>query len=97
MASARRPQTLRRQLAVALGYQMDRDAAPRVLAKGQGKVAQRLIELARENDIPIRTDPELVASLAKLDLGEAIPSELYPAVAEVLAWVYRMNQQRRGF
>jgi len=83
-----------RQLAVALRYQDDKDAAPRVIAKGQGHVAEHILELARKHGIPVREDPDLVQSLAQIDLGETIPAELYPAVAEVLAYVYRMNQQR---
>lgn len=84
----------RRQLAVALGYDIDKDAPPRVVAKGKGIVAQRIIELAQKHGIPIREDADLVQSLAALDLGEAIPTDLYPAVAEILAWVYRTNAKR---
>ncbi len=64
---------------------------PSVVAKGSGQVAARIIELAQEHNIPIRKDEDLVLALAELDLGEVIPAELYPAVAEVLAYVYRMN------
>lgn len=84
----------KRQLAVALRYNEDKEAAPRVLAKGQGKVAQKILDLARTQGIPVRDDPDLVESLAKLDVGSLIPTELYPAVAEVLAFVYRQNQRR---
>ncbi len=80
-----------RQLAVALGYDADKDSVPSVVAKGSGQVAARIIELAQEHNIPIRKDEDLVLALAELDLGEVIPAELYPAVAEVLAYVYRMN------
>ncbi|MDR1533887.1 MAG: EscU/YscU/HrcU family type III secretion system export apparatus switch protein [Planctomycetota bacterium] len=83
----------RRQLAVALRYDEDREAAPRVLAKGRGRVAEKILELARERDIPIREDPDLVEMLAKLDTGSLIPTELYPAVAEVLAFIYRQNRR----
>ncbi|MDR3077157.1 MAG: EscU/YscU/HrcU family type III secretion system export apparatus switch protein [Planctomycetota bacterium] len=86
----------KRQLAVALRYHEDREAAPRVLAKGRGRVAERIVEIARERGIPIRDDPDLVEALAKLDTGSLIPSELYPAVAEVLAFVYRQSQRRAG-
>lgn len=85
-----------RQLAVALGYDIDKKAAPKVLAKGAGHVAERILELARENGVPIREDADLVQALSKLDLGASIPKELYPAVAEVLAYVYRMNNRRLG-
>lgn len=84
------PERFRRQLAVALHYE-DTDDAPRILAKGQGYVAERIIELAEQQGIPIREDADLTASLAQLDLGEAVPPELYQAVAEVLAYIYRMN------
>lgn len=83
----------RRQLAVALRYDEDREASPRVLAKGRGAVARRILAIARERNIPIRDDPDLVEMLAKLDVGSLIPAELYPAVAEILAFVYRQNQR----
>ncbi len=83
----------KRQLAVALRYNEDMEAAPRVLAKGSGKTAQKILEIAQEQNIPIREDPDLIEALAKLDVGSLIPTELYPAVAEVLAFVYRQNQR----
>ncbi len=83
----------KRQLAVALRYHEDKDAAPRVLAKGAGDVAKKILDIAKEQGIPIRDDPDLVQALAKLDVGSLIPTELYPAVAEVLAFVYRQNQK----
>ncbi len=83
----------KRQLAVALRYNEDKEAAPRVLARGSGKTAQRILDIALEQNIPIREDPDLVEALAKLDVGSLIPTELYPAVAEVLAFVYRQNQR----
>lgn len=82
---ARRPQ------AVALGYDAERDAAPRVLAAGQGVVAEQILAIAREHQIVIREDPLLVSALAALNVGEMIPPELYAVVAEVLAYVYRVK------
>jgi flagellar biosynthesis protein len=76
--------------AVALRYDAEQDAAPRVVAKGNRIVAERIIEIARENDVPIHEDPDLVAVLAKLDVEQEIPDRLYRAVAEVLAFVYRV-------
>lgn len=93
----RRPRKLPRQVAVALGYHEDRDAAPHVVAKGTGHVAMRILEIAAEQNIPIREDPDLVQALAGLDLGQVIPSELYPAVAEVLAYIYRTNGRAKEF
>ncbi len=90
---ARDKSPTKRQLAVALRYNEDKDAAPRVLAKGAGNVAQKILDIAEEAKIPVREDPDLVEALAKLDVGSLIPTELYPAVAEVLAYVYRQNQR----
>lgn len=84
----------RRQLAVALRFDQEADAAPRVLAKGRGYVAERILELADAHGVPVREDPDLVESLAQLDLGDVIPPELYPAVAELLAYIYRMNNKQ---
>lgn len=77
--------------AAAVRYDPPEDRAPRVVAKGKGEVARRIVETARKHGIPIREDPDLVALLAAVDLYDEIPENLYPAVAEVLAWVYRMN------
>ena len=83
------------RLAAALTYEAGKDRAPKLAAKGSGLIAEKIIELAVKNGIPIRNDPALVQVLSKLDIDEAIPQELYQAVAEVLAFVYKMNEQRR--
>jgi len=80
--------------AVALGYDPEKDSAPRVLAKGKGVIADQIIALARKNGIPIREDPILTAALACLDLDETIPPELYTVVAEVLVYVYRIREKQ---
>ncbi len=82
--------------AVALRYEPIKFNAPRVVAKGQGKVAEKIIELARLRGIPIQEDADLVAALSALDWYEEIPQDLYKAVAEVLAFVYKLNQQLKG-
>ena len=82
-----------RRIAAALGYDTDADDAPRLLAKGQGELADRIIALAKQHDIPIREDRDLVAVLAKLDLDREIPPELYRVVAELLAFVYKANNR----
>ena len=82
------------QKAVAIRYKADEDMAPRVIAKGQGLIAERILEIAREEGIHVQEDPDLLGLLAKLDLGSPIPEELYRAVAEVLAFVYRLNKGR---
>jgi len=85
----------KRKLAAAIRYDGARDAAPRVTAKGQGVIAEKIIELAQKNDIPIKSDPELVQILSKLDLDEKIPEDLYRAVAEILSFVYSVNSKLR--
>lgn len=82
----------KRQQAVALKYEALK-GAPRVAAKGQGLLAEKIIELAKANNIPIREDPDLMELLAKVELGQEIPEELYKAVAEILAFVYRINDK----
>lgn len=80
-----------RRAAVALRYRREDDPAPRITAAGTGPVAERILELARELDLPLREDPDLIQALAVLDLGAVIPPELYDVIAEVLAWAYRAN------
>lgn len=82
-----------RRQAVALRYDAETDAAPKVVAKGAGYLADRIMELAREHEIQIYDDPELTGVLAKLDVNTEIPEELYRAIAEVLAFVYRVDQR----
>lgn len=81
-----------RPRAVALSYDQATMPAPTVSASGQGEIAARIIALAKENNIPIRHDPDLTALLAQLDVGQTIPPELYAVVAEVLAFVYRLKK-----
>lgn len=80
-----------RQSAVALAYAGD-EAAPRVVAKGRGLMAQAIIERARQHGVYVHESRELVALLMQMDLDQRIPPELYRAVAELLAWVYRLEQ-----
>ena len=82
-----------RKKAVALKYDAEQDAAPRVVAKGLGLQADRIVELAQEHGIHVHPDAGLAALLAQLDVNSPVPEELYQAVAQVLAFVYRMNQQ----
>ncbi len=80
--------------AVALKYDKDSGDAPKITAKGKGKVAQKIIELAQKHDIPIKDDPDLVEVLSSLEIDEEIPPEIYGAVAELLAFVYSINSKR---
>lgn len=77
--------------AVALQY--DGLGAPRITAKGQAEIAEKIIELAKEHDVPLYEDSQLAAALAHLDLGEEIPELLYMAIAEVLAFVYDLKKK----
>ncbi len=82
-----------RRKAVALRYDAEKEAAPKVVAKGAGLRAERIIEIAREHGVHIHEDPDLVTFLSRLDVDTEIPEDLYRAVAEVLAFVYRLNQR----
>ena len=77
--------------AAALSYDKEKDAAPRVVARGSGVVAEKIIEPANAHQVPLVKDENLVQVLEALDLETQIPPELYRAVAEVLAFVYRLN------
>ena len=82
--------------AAALAYRPDRDRAPRVTASGRGRVAERIVEIARESGIPVKEDPALAEVLSALDPGEEIPPETYRAVAEILAFLYRVDRDAEG-
>ena len=85
----------RQKKAVALKYQQELDHAPKVVAKGMGKTAERIIEIAREHNIFIQDDPDLIEVLSQLDLNEEIPPDLYVVVAELLAFVYSLNKMEK--
>lgn len=76
--------------AVALAY--DHIGAPRVVAKGEGEVARRIIEIAESEGIPLQKDNHLVEALLQVELTKEIPTQLYQAVAEVLAFVYHLEK-----
>lgn len=76
--------------AIALAYSQS-DSAPRVVAKGKGRIAEQIIEKARENGIYVHESAEMVALLTQVDIDQNIPAELYLAVAELLAWLYKIE------
>ncbi len=80
--------------AVVLAYDKESDAAPRVTAKGEGSVARKIIELAEKHGIPVKNDPDLMEVLSSLEIDQEIPEHIYVAVAELLAFVYGMNQKK---
>lgn len=78
--------------AVALRYRKEKESAPRVVAKGRGSIAERILQIAKEHNVPLKEDPQLVEVLSTLDVYQEIPPELYKAVAEILAFVYKMTR-----
>lgn len=83
--------------AVALKYKPEADSVPKVTAKGEGLIAGRIIELARENQVPIKEDPDLVQVLSQVDINKEIPPSVYKVVAELLAFVYKLNNKYKDF
>ena len=83
------------QLAVALAYRED-EGAPRVVAKGRGLLAEAILARAKEAGVYVHESPELVALLMQVDLDSRIPPQLYIAVAELLAWLYRLERGEVG-
>jgi flagellar biosynthesis protein len=81
--------------AVALKYDPKQGKAPRVIAKGQGFVAEKIIQLAKEHGIPVKDDPDLVEVLSGLELDSEIPPSVYIVVAELLAFAYSMNGKKQ--
>lgn len=80
-----------KKTAVALEYELG-EQAPKVIATGQGRIAEKIIDVAKEANVPVHKDEKLARSLSVLDIGEYIPPELYSIVAEVLVFVYSMDR-----
>ncbi len=78
--------------AIALAYSQS-DAAPRIVAKGKGLIAQQIIAKAKETGVYVHESAEMVALLSQVDIDQHIPAELYVAVAELLAWLYRLEKK----
>ena len=87
------PNSLQHRRAVALRYDETQDRAPKLVAKGKGLLAEQIIALAREHQVHVQEDRDLVAALSVLEVNAEIPEALYRAVAEVLAFVYQVNQR----
>ena len=92
MAEAKQPSRQVRK-ATALSYEPGMDKAPKVVATGRGDIAEKIIETAKRADVPVYEDAHLADVLGTLKLGTEIPQELYEVVAEVLAFVSRMDEQ----
>ncbi|HFE51913.1 MAG TPA: hypothetical protein ENK07_00590 [Bacteroidetes bacterium] len=82
-----------RKTAVALSYEPSEDRAPKVVASGKGKLAEAILAIAAQHGVPVKEDADLAELLARLDLGEEVPPELYRVVAEVFAWLYRVKKK----
>jgi flagellar biosynthesis protein len=82
----------KRKKAVALRYKANEDRAPKITAKGQGPLAEKILDLARQHGVPVRQDADLMEMLSGLELNAEIPPETYVVVAEILAWIYRLNR-----
>ena len=80
--------------AVALKYDMQQDKAPRVVAKGKGHTAEHILEAAQKASVPVYQNKTLVNMLMALDIDREIPPELYKAIAEVMAYVYKMDKDK---
>jgi len=85
--NARQPKS-----AVSLRYDPAKDQAPRVTSKGKGTVAEKIIALAQDHNIPIKEDPDLIQVLSQIEIDREIPPSVYQVVAELLAFVYRINK-----
>jgi flagellar biosynthesis protein len=81
--------------AVAIHYDQTRDSAPRIVASGRGAIAEQILAVASENDVPLHEDRALVETLLAFEIGKEIPPELYQVVAEVLAFVQRIDKRER--
>ncbi len=79
--------------AAALKYDVKKDSAPKVTAKGKGNTAQNIIKIAKENDIPIKKDQDLVELLSQIDLDREIPPNMYKAIAEVFSYIYDISNK----
>ena len=79
--------------AVALKYREYEDLAPKVVAKGKGEIAKKIIQKAKEFDVPLFKNEELVNMLLNVDINEEIPKEMYEAVVEVFIWLYKLEEK----
>jgi flagellar biosynthesis protein len=87
------PSTNQTKHAVALRYDSKKDRVPKISAMGRRHLAEKILELARQHNIPIRQDKNLIHILSRLDLNREVPPEVYKAVAEILAFIYRLSNR----
>lgn len=82
-----------KQKAVALRYNTEKENAPKVIAKGEGVSAQNIIKIAKENDVPIKEDKDLIELLSNVEIDKEVPEALYKAVAEVFSFIYKTTKK----
>lgn len=80
-----------KEKAVALQYDNDKNSAPKVIAKGEGRTAQKIIQIAKENDVRLKKDEDLVELLSKVELDAEVPPQMYKAVAEIFSFLYKIT------
>jgi len=85
--------TVRLSDKIAVSLQYEGDSAPIVTSKGSGFIAQQILDIAKEHNIPIKQDPQLVELLSQVELNQEIPQVLYEAVAQVLVFAYQLNDK----
>lgn len=93
--NADEPNQAEPKLATALKYDIHNSTAPEVVATGSNEIAEEILKVAEEHDIPVYKDPSLAKALGQLEVGSLIPDELYKAVAEVLVFVYSLDQAHK--
>lgn len=81
---------------VALKYDQNKDNAPRVIASAKGNIAEKILKKAREENIPIKEDKDIVQVLAELNVGDEIPEELYQVIAEILSFFYNLEDLNKN-
>jgi flagellar biosynthesis protein len=84
------------EIAIALKYDKEKDSAPRVIAKGMRLKAEKIREIAKQYGVPVMRNVGLANSLFRIEVGEEIPEDLYDAVAEVLTFIFSLQQQSEG-
>jgi flagellar biosynthesis protein len=81
--------------AIALKYDIDKDNAPKLVAKGKGETATNIIKIAKDNNIPIKKDEDLVELLSQIDIDKEIPGSMYKAVAEIFSFIYDLSNKNK--
>ena len=81
-----------KQKAIALKYEQEKNSAPRVTAKGEVKTAQKIIQIAKESGVTLKKDEDLIELLSKVELDAEVPPEMYKAVAELFAFLYKITK-----